>query len=106
MPDTPTPGQYLKQRRLAAGWTHEDIALRIETSPPVAAIVRAALVALIETDMVPMRITTALTLGAIPELRIDLAVLARLADAVADDREELPAFRFLGAPTLAEIEAG
>ena len=74
------PGTYLTDQREAAGMTLLDVALRIETIPAVAASVRVDWLRAIEGGLAPVRLSTALALHAIPELRIDLSELARLAD--------------------------
>lgn len=81
MSDFITPGQYLKNRRHAAGLTAQELALCIDTIPAVCARKRAELIEDIEADLVPMRLSTALVLAAIPPLRIRLGELARIADA-------------------------
>lgn len=81
MSDFITPGQYLKNRRQAAGLTALELALCIDTIPAVCARKRGELIEDIEADLVPMRLSTALVLAAIPSLRIRLGELARIADA-------------------------
>lgn len=75
-----TPGQYLMRCRRDAGMTIDDIALRIDSVPAVAASRRAELVKDIELGLIPVRLSTALALAEIPELRIDLPTLAELSD--------------------------
>ena len=99
-----TPGLYILQRRQASGLTHDDVALRIETDPPVAAARRAEWLRAIEVELLPVRTTTAVALAAIPELAIDLATLAELIDADARFGGEPMLVRFRAAPTLAELD--
>lgn len=47
-----TPGEFLCQARVAKGWTHEDLALRLETEPAVSCRRRAELLNAIEHDLV------------------------------------------------------
>lgn len=49
-----SPGQYLRKRREAAELTLDDVALRIETVPTIAASARAAWLAQIEADILPV----------------------------------------------------
>lgn len=78
-----TPGLYLLERRQACGFSHDDIALRIDSEPPVSAARRAEWLRAIEVDLLPFRMTTATALAAIPELAIDLQKLAELIDGCA-----------------------
>jgi hypothetical protein len=58
----PSPGQYIAKRRIAAGLSLDDVALRFETTPPVSARSRAEWLARIEADIDPISIGTAFAL--------------------------------------------
>lgn len=102
MSDFMTPGQYLRCRRQSAGLTALELALCIDTVPALCARDRAALIEEIELDLAPMRLSTAVVLGKIPQLHVDLDTLARIVDAF-----EAACFgveiRVILAPTLAEM---
>jgi hypothetical protein len=81
MPETfiPKPGQYLRLRRIAAGLTIDDVALRTDTTPvPLSARSRAEWIAAIEAGTAELSPETALALSMV--YRFDLAVLDALAD--------------------------
>lgn len=102
MSDFMTPGQYVKCRRLAAGLRASELALCIDTIPALCALDRTALIEQIEADLVPMRLSTALVLAAIPPLHIDLTTLARIVDAYEARRFGFE-IRIIRAPSLAEV---
>lgn len=85
------PGLFLRRRREAHGLSREDLALRLETSPPVSARSRAEHLAALEDGVQPITINDALALQR--ELHFDwhvLLVLSAIAIGHADARE-LPA---------------
>ncbi len=96
---TVSPGQFVRQHRLCAAMSHEDIALRIETLPPVSAARRAEWLRAIEADVLPVRTSTAVALHAIPELDIDLAAFAATIDAWLPSGGDPMLVRFVVAPT-------
>jgi transcriptional regulator with XRE-family HTH domain len=73
-----SPGTYLKQRRLAAALTLDDLALRTETEPPVAAMRRAEWLGLIERDELPVTEDVIDALADVPDLAFDEHALIRL----------------------------
>jgi len=81
---TSTPAGYLKAQRLAAGMTLDDVALCVDTVPPIAAARRAELLADIEAGLVPVDVSTAVALAAVPMLGIRLDDLAALVDAQSE----------------------
>jgi len=97
-----TPGEYIRRCRSVAGLSIDDIALRVETDPPVGASRRAEWLVAIEQGLLPVRITTAAALHAIPELRIHLPVLAKL---IEDEAGETMMIRFRPAPILADAHS-
>lgn len=76
------PGLYLLHCRHAAGFSREDVAIRVETDPHVDAARRAALIRDLELGLLPVRSSTAQALASIPELAIDLDHLGVLIEAV------------------------
>lgn len=93
-----SPGLYVAERRKASGLTHDDVALRIDSEPPVAASRRTEWLRAIEAEVLQVRITTAIALAAIPELAIDLPYLADLID--MQDDPMLVRFRTAAPPAL------
>lgn len=75
-----TPGSYIRERRVAAGLSIEDLALRVETVPAVSARQRGEMLTAIEDGFVPVRLSTAIALSVVGELQINLAQLAELVD--------------------------
>lgn len=73
-----TPGDYIRAARQLTTLSIDDVALRVETDPPVSAARRAEWLKAMEEGTLPVRITTAAALHAIPQLRIDMPVLAKL----------------------------
>jgi hypothetical protein len=100
-----TPGQYVRAARLQAGMTIQDVAMCVETDPPVTMQRRAEWIGAIEKDVLPIRMSTALALFAIPELEIDLPALANLMDACEAYGRGAMLVRFLPSPTVEEINA-
>ena len=92
-----TPGHYIRSRRKAAGMSIDDVALCVETDPPVAASRRAEWLDDIERDIMGVRPTTAVALYAIPRLAIDLNVLATLIEEADGDAMTI---RFRAAATV------
>lgn len=73
-----TPGTYLRMRREARGLTRDDLALMLETVPPVCAHRRAEWIDLIERDEMPIAASTIEALrGA---FAFDLQILLRLGE--------------------------
>jgi len=99
--DYSTPGQYLEQLRRSAGMVPVDVALCIDTTPPVSVEARMKLVEAIEADLVPLREAELAALAAILWLALDrremAAVIARLGDA---EREQKLTLRIVGAPII------
>jgi hypothetical protein len=99
--DYSTPGQYLEQLRRSAGMVPVDVALCIDTTPPVSVEARMKLVEAIEADLVPLREAELAALAAIPWLALDrremAAVIARLGD---DERQQKLTLRIVGAPII------
>lgn len=100
-----SPGVYLAHHRRMAGLSHDDVALRVDTVPPVSAAVRAAWLRAIEADVMPVRPSTFVALVAIPELEIDPAAFAAAIDALRDHGGDPMRIRFIAAPTLDEFAA-
>jgi len=73
-----TPGHYIRSRRIAASMTVEDLALCLETEPPLAMRRRAEWLAAIENDTLPVSPTTAAALRGVQPLAIDDYLLAQL----------------------------
>ena len=65
MSDKISFGTHLRRERIEAGMSIEDVALRIETAPPVSARSRAEWIAAVEADQAPIGIYNALVLLAV-----------------------------------------
>ena len=75
-------------RREAAGLSIEDLALRMETTPPVSARTRGEHLVAIEADVQPLSITDGLALQR--QLHFDWDILVALTEVAAGLRDELP----------------
>lgn len=69
-----SPGRYVRFRREALRLSLEDIALMLETTPGVSVQRRAEWLAMIEADIAPISVPTAVALY--DTIRVDLRVLA------------------------------
>lgn len=79
-----TPGAYIRDCREAMGLSCEDVALQLDSDPPVSCRSRAELLAAIEADLVPVSLSTALALTTV-RIGVDLHHLAGLVDARATE---------------------
>ena len=75
-----TPGDYIRGCREAAEMTIFDLALCVDTRPPVATRRRVELLQDLEAGLVPVGLSTAFALAVIPKLKLDPVVLAGLVD--------------------------
>ncbi len=69
-----TPGTYIRQRREEAGLTIENVAMMIESDPPVSVSRRIEGLTMIEADVEEISASTAMVLRDV--IGIDLRVLA------------------------------
>lgn len=100
MPNYVTPGQYVRHLRQVAGMEPLDLALSIDTIPPLPGRSRVVLIEAVEADLVPLHAEDATALAAIPWLALDRAELAVVIERF--DRLRGGAIRIIRAPTLAE----
>ena len=72
----PTPGGYLKARRLVKGLCLAEVAARLRTDPPIAELDRVEWLKLIEADAMPASFSTIVALSTV--IDFDMGVLVRL----------------------------
>lgn len=84
------PGAYLRLRREAAGLSLDDVALALETAPPVSARSRAEWIGTVEAGDAPLTIGVALALQRI--VTFDWDLLVALAGVEAGLGAYVPAF--------------
>lgn len=70
----PTPGAYLKARRLVSGKCLAEVAARLRTDPPVAELDRVEWLRLIESDAMPASFSTIVALSTVFEFRMDVLI--------------------------------
>lgn len=95
-----SPGTYVRFRREALHLSLEDVALMLETTPGVSAQRRAEWLAMIEADVAPISLPTALALH--DTIRVDLRVLAYWMALAEGARPSLVELLSSIAPTVGE----
>lgn len=83
-----TPGEYLRQRREAAGLSRADVAARFHTEPRWSELERADWLARIEEDVEPVTLRVAALL--IEMFPVNPATLAELSTASVSQRRRAP----------------
>ncbi len=70
----PTPGAYLKARRLVAGLCLAEVAARLRTDPPVAELDRVEWLKLIEADTMPASFSTIVALSTVIDFNMGVLI--------------------------------
>lgn len=70
----PTPGAYLKARRLVKGFCLAEVAARLRTDPPIAELDRVEWLRLIEADAMPASFSTIVALSTVIEFNMDVLI--------------------------------
>lgn len=86
-----TPGEYIRGVREARHVTLEDLALGLDSTPPISHRSRVDLLWAIEADFVPVSLSTAFALSAL--LSIDIERLAELVERHPAEGPALPRLR-------------
>jgi hypothetical protein len=94
-----SPGTYIRAAREAGAkpLTREDVAIGLDSVPPVSARARAELLEQIEADLVPVSVSTAVALASVIPC-LDLEHLAELVDAHPAERAPAPRLTRAAAP--------
>lgn len=70
----PTPGAYLKARRLVKGLCLAEVASRLRTDPPIAELDRVEWLKLIEADTMPASFSTIVALSTVIDLNMGVLI--------------------------------